>query len=42
MCGAFPWTDPETGGRYESDVTICGEFMARPELIAIQRGEIRA
>jgi len=22
MCAAFPWTDPETGGRYEYDVTI--------------------
>jgi Putative zinc- or iron-chelating domain len=37
MCRGFPWIDAETGGRYESDVTICGEFEARPELIAIQR-----
>jgi hypothetical protein len=37
VCRGFPWTDAETGGRYEFDVTICGEFVARPELIAIQR-----
>ena len=37
MCRGFPWIDAETGGRYECDVTICGEFQARPELIAIQR-----
>lgn len=37
LCRAFPWTDGETGGRYEYDVTICGEFVARPELVAIQR-----
>jgi hypothetical protein len=39
MCAAFPWTDPETGGPYEYDVTICGEFEAQPELIILQRGE---
>jgi len=39
MCAAFPWTDPETGGRYEYDVTICGAFEAQPELITLQRGE---
>ena len=37
VCRAFPWTDAETGGRYEYDVTICGEFVARPELVEIQR-----
>ncbi|MEO5567480.1 MAG: hypothetical protein ABIR92_03255 [Gemmatimonadaceae bacterium] len=36
VCRGFPWTDAETGGRYEFDVTICGEFVARPELVAIQ------
>jgi hypothetical protein len=42
MCRGFPWTDAETGGGYESDVTICGEFAARPELITIQRAIPRA
>jgi hypothetical protein len=37
VCRGFPWTDAETGGRYEYDVTNCGEFVARPELVAIQR-----
>jgi hypothetical protein len=37
MCRGFPWTDPDTGGRYEYDVTICGAFAEQPELIAIQR-----
>jgi hypothetical protein len=37
VCRGFPWTDAETGGRYEYDVSICGEFVARPELVAIQR-----
>jgi hypothetical protein len=37
MCRSFPWTDAESGGRYEYDVTICGEFDARPELVEIQR-----
>jgi hypothetical protein len=37
MCRSFPWTDAESGGRYEYDVTICPEFEARPELIEIQR-----
>jgi hypothetical protein len=37
VCRGFPWTDAETGGRYEYDVTICGEFVARPELVALQR-----
>jgi hypothetical protein len=37
MCRGFPWIDIETGERYEYDVTICGAFVAHPELIAIQR-----
>lgn len=37
VCRGFPWTDAETGGRYEYDITICGEFEARPELVEIQR-----
>ena len=36
QCRGFPWTDGE-GARYEYDVTICGEFAARPELVEIQR-----
>ena len=36
QCRGFPWTDAD-GERYEYDVTICGEFRARPELIEIQR-----
>jgi hypothetical protein len=38
MCRSFPWTDAETGEPYQYDVTICGEFEARPELVEIQRG----
>jgi hypothetical protein len=34
-CQGFPWTDAETGGRYEYDVTICGMLEASPELVAI-------
>ena len=37
LCAAFPWTDGDTGGRYEYDVTICGMFEAHPELVEIQR-----
>lgn len=37
QCQTFPWTDPETGARYEYDVMICGEFGARPELVQLQR-----
>jgi hypothetical protein len=37
VCKGFPWIDSETGGRYEYEVTICGAFEERPELIAIQR-----
>ncbi len=36
QCSGFPWTDA-FGERYEYDVTICGEFEARPELIQLQR-----
>lgn len=42
VCRGFPWTDAETGGRYEFDISICGEFEVRPELIAIQRAGPRA
>ncbi len=35
VCRGFPWTDAETGGPYEFDRTICGEFIDRPELIEI-------
>jgi hypothetical protein len=38
VCRGFPWTDAETGGRYEFDIMICGEFESRPELVEIQRG----
>ncbi|HET9425738.1 MAG TPA: hypothetical protein VFO55_10235 [Gemmatimonadaceae bacterium] len=37
VCRGFPWTDAETGGRYLYDVSICGEFEARAELVEIQR-----
>ena len=37
LCQGFPWTDGETGARYEYDITICGEFVAQAELIEIQR-----
>lgn len=36
VCRGFPWTDSE-GDRYEYDISICGEFEARPELVTIQR-----
>lgn len=35
VCRGFPWTDAETGGPYPYDRTICGEFIARPELLTI-------
>lgn len=35
VCAGFPWTDAETGGPYEWDRTICGEFVRRPELLGI-------
>ena len=38
VCAGFPWIDAETGGPYEFDVEICGEFVRNPELVAIQRG----
>jgi hypothetical protein len=41
MCRTFPWTDSETGERYEYDVTICGEFEASRELVEIQRAHGR-
>lgn len=37
VCRGFPWTDAETGGPYQYDVTICGEFVERPELVELQR-----
>ena len=37
VCAGFPWTDAETGGPYEFDVEICGEFVRNPELVALQR-----
>lgn len=37
QCQGFPWTDGVTGSRYEFDLTICGEFVRRPDLITIQR-----
>jgi hypothetical protein len=36
-CRGFPWLDSEGVGRYEFDLSICGEFETRPELVAIQR-----
>ena len=42
QCRGFPWIDASTGGRYEYDVTICGGFEERPELIEIQRAIPRA
>ena len=36
VCRGFPWTDSE-GDRYQYDISICGEFEARPELVTIQR-----
>ncbi len=35
VCRGFPWIDAETGGPYESDRTICLEFVDRPELLDI-------
>lgn len=37
VCRSFPWTDAETGGPYESDQTICPEFVTRPELVQLSR-----
>jgi hypothetical protein len=37
VCRGFPWTDAETGGRYEYDITICGEFVTSPQLVEIHR-----
>lgn len=41
VCRGFPWVDPDADGRYEYDVTICGAFEARPELIELQRAGSR-
>jgi hypothetical protein len=38
VCRGFPWTDAETGGPYEYDQTICGEFLVRPELVRLSKG----
>ena len=35
VCKGFPWTDPNHGGPYEYDRTICPEFANAPELVAI-------
>ena len=35
VCRGFPFVDAETGGPYEYDRTICGEFVTRPELLQI-------
>ena len=35
VCKGFPWLDAETGGPYESDRTICPEFVSRPELVQV-------
>lgn len=37
QCRGFPWTDGETGARYEYDVTICGAFVADSNLVELQR-----
>lgn len=37
QCRGFPWTDGETGARYEYDVMICGAMAADLELVEIQR-----
>jgi hypothetical protein len=37
VCRGFPWIDAETSGRYEYDISICGQFGVQPELVAIQR-----
>jgi hypothetical protein len=37
VCRGFPWTDAETGGPYEFDVSICGELEAQPHLVQLAR-----
>ena len=37
VCRGFPWFDAETGGRYEHDAFICGEFEKNPELVELHR-----
>ena len=41
ICSGFPWTDAETGEPYEFDVTICGVFVVRSELIQLHRAHAR-
>jgi len=41
-CRGFPWIDSDGIGGYEFDITICGEFVTRPDLVAIQRAIPRA
>ena len=41
VCQGFPWVDGDAMGRYEYDVTICGEFEANPALVELQRGGSR-
>ena len=36
VCQGFPWTDPETGGPYEFDQTICPEFLDGDTLVQIR------
>ena len=36
VCRGFPWTDAETGGPYEFDVSICGELEAQPHLVQLR------
>ena len=37
QCRGFPWTDGETGARYEYDVTICGAMAAASDLVQLQK-----
>jgi hypothetical protein len=37
VCAGFPWIDAETGGPYEYDTDICGEFVKNPEFVALLR-----
>ncbi|HEY9226806.1 MAG TPA: hypothetical protein VIP11_09180 [Gemmatimonadaceae bacterium] len=37
VCRSFPWVDAETGDRYEYDISICGAFEERPELVELHR-----
>jgi Fe-S-cluster containining protein len=31
VCREFPWRDPETGGPYQYDLSICPEFPDEPD-----------